>query len=319
MDSIVTVERAPVRTAMALTSLFLMAAVLSGCGGGAGSAYDSTAAASGAPAPSPSSGAPAPGPATVGVNDPNPPVLEQAPPPAPVSLPTGGAPAVAPVPTTQRVASGVDMSNPGVVIRPVTATSSAVQGNNTAALAIDGDATTRWESTHVDNAWIQFDFGAKTALGSMKLVWENAYGKEYSIQVSDDATNWSQLRYVADGKGGTEEFLNLSANVRYVRINGVKRATQYGFSLFEVSFKSPGSDNMLGSTVAASAFSFPADGTALAPTPAEKAPLETVQFTLPDGTLVTRFGMVGRSRHARERGEDWNEVGYGPNDTVDAA
>ena len=52
--------------------------------------------------------------------------------------------------------------------------------------------------------------------------------------------------------------------------------------------------------------------------PASQPPLETTQFTLADGTLVTRVGVVGRGRHARERGEDWNEIGYGNNDTVDA-
>ncbi len=35
----------------------------------------------------------------------------------------------------------------------------------------------------------------------MRLTWENAYGREYSILVSDDGQTWYQLRYVADGKG----------------------------------------------------------------------------------------------------------------------
>jgi CxxC motif-containing protein (DUF1111 family) len=65
---------------------------------------------------------------------------------------------------------------------------------------------------------------------------------------------------------------------------------------------------------------FPQDGTGLVPLwPAVQAPLESTQFTLADGTLVTRFGLVGRNRHARERGESWNEIGYGKNETVDAA
>lgn len=62
-----------------------------------------------------------------------------------------------------------------------------------------------------------------------------------------------------------------------------------------------------------------ADGTGMVPLwPTSQDPIETTQFTLPDGTLVTRFGLVGRHRHARERGETWNEIGFGPNDTVDA-
>ena len=106
------------------------------------------------------------------------------------------------------------MSNPGVAVKAVTATSSASQGNNSAAKAIDGSLSTRWESAYEDGAWIQFDFGAKTKLGYMKLVWQNSYGKEYALQVSDDGQTWYQLRYVTDGKGGTEEFFNLNADVR---------------------------------------------------------------------------------------------------------
>lgn len=232
-------------------------------------------------------------------------------------LPSG--PAMPPPPPSHQLPSGIDMSNPGVAVKPVAATASSAQGGNTAPKAIDGFTSTRWESAQTDDSWIQFDFGAKTMIGYMKLTWENAYGKEYSIQVSDDGQTWYQIRYVAGGKGGMEEFMNLNSNVRYIRINGIKRATQYGYSLFEVEFKSPGSDNTLGSKVAVSFTPFPANGDQLAPPAAEKPPLEGIQFSLPDGTLVTRFGIIGRSRHARERGEDWNEIGYGPNETVDAA
>ncbi|MBC3916935.1 discoidin domain-containing protein [Undibacterium sp. CY18W] len=213
----------------------------------------------------------------------------------------------------------VDLSKPGVAVKPVAASSSAVENQAmSAAMAIDGKMNTRWGSTSEDGAWIQFDFGTKTPVGYMKLVWENAYGKEYALRVSDDGQTWSQLRYVSGGKGGTEEFFNLGANARYIRLQGVARATQYGYSLFEVEFKSPGSDNTIADATT-SALKFPASGSAWAALPAVAEPLETLQFTLPDGTLVTRFGARGLARHGRERGEEWNEIGYGPNETVDAA
>ena len=72
-------------------------------------------------------------------------------------------------------------------------------------------------------------------------------------------------------------------------------------------------------TLATSALPVPTSGANYVPLwSASQEPLETTQFTLADGTLVTRVGVVGRGRHARERGEDWNEIGYGNNDTVDA-
>lgn len=211
----------------------------------------------------------------------------------------------------------VDLSQPGLALVPVAATSSALENPGMpAALAIDGKTTTRWASAFEDGAWIQFDFGVKTQVGYMKLLWENSYGKQYNILVSDDGINFTQLRSMTAGQGGLEEFFNLGANARYIRLRGVMRATQYGYSLFEVAFKSPGSDNTLSST-GTSAVAFPANGAGMAPLPAAAAPLESIQFTLPDGTLVTRFGARALARHGRERGEEWNEIGYGPNETVD--
>lgn len=211
----------------------------------------------------------------------------------------------------------VDLTKPGVVIKPLAATSSAVENGGLAApMAIDGKPETRWASAAEDGAWIQFDFGAPTPIGAIRLTWENAYGKEYALRVSDDGRTWTQLRYVTDGKGGTEEFLNLNTTARYVRLQGVARATQYGYSLYEVEFRTPGSDNTL-PVSSTSPLKYPASGSGLAPLPAAAEPLETLQFSLPDGTLVTRFGARAMARHGRERGEDWNEIGYGPNETVD--
>lgn len=229
-----------------------------------------------------------------------------------------GTPATVPTepPVTPPLAPN-DPTQPGVFIKPVAATSSAVENPGmSAAMAIDGKSATRWASSFEDGAWIQFDFGAPTPIGYLQLQWENAYGKQYALQTSNDGQNWTQIRYVTNGKGGTEEFFNLGVNARYLRLQGVARATQYGYSLLEAVFKSPGSDNSL-PLQATSALKFPLDGSALQPLPAAREPLETLQFSLADGTLVTRFGARGLARHGRERGEEWNEIGYGPNETID--
>lgn len=305
------------RRMAALGALFAATLALAACGSGGGGGDEPSATPNQPPVGAPPAGSPPAGTPPAQPNAPEP-DLEPAPAPPPASLPTGGGPSVPAAPPELQLPQGIDMSKPGAIVKPVAATSSptANQGNG-ADKAIDGLATTRWESAHEDKAWIQFDFGAKTALGYLKLTWENAYGKEYSLQVSDDGVNWYHLRYVVGGKGGTEEFFNLNANARYVRLVGVARATQYGYSLFEVEFRSPGNDNSL-PAVATTLIPFPPNGNGLQAQGPAQPPLETIQFSLPDGTLVTRFGMVGRSRHARERGEDWNEIGYGVNETVDA-
>lgn len=244
------------------------------------------------------------------------PDLEPLPDPGPLPLPTSGAPSLPPPPAELQLPVDFDMSGTCSVTAPEAATSSGGDSEHPDN-AIDGNMESRYESQHgVDDAWIQFDFGAKTQLGYMKLEWENAHGEEYMLQVSDDDENWYHLRYVVGGQGETEEFFNLNSSVRYVRLQGVKRSTQYGYSIFEVEFNSPCNDNSL-AALDVSSVPFPANGDNLASTPAEQEPLEIVKFSLSDGTLVTRFGVMGRSRHARERGEAWGEIGYGNNETYE--
>ena len=230
-------------------------------------------------------------------------------------VPTVPVPTPDPVPVPDP--GPIDSGKPGVAIKPIAAASSPAENDGmSASMTIDGKPATRWASKSEDGAWIQYDFGARTQVGYIKLLWENAYGKQYALRVSDDGQAWSQVRYVSAGQGGSEEFYNLGINARYIRLQGVARATQYGYSLFEVEFKAPGSDNTLGGSTT-SALKFPVSGAGWAPLPAAAEPLESLQFTLADGTLVTRFGARGLARHGRERGEEWNEIGYGINETID--
>ncbi|MFI5695371.1 beta-N-acetylglucosaminidase domain-containing protein [Kribbella sp. NPDC051586] len=116
--------------------------------------------------------------------------------------------------------------------RPVVASSIEPGTTFTADLAVDGDTTTRWASGYDDASWLQLDLGAATHLGKIVLRWEAAYGSAYKIQVSDDATTWTTATEVTAGDGGTDT-LWLDTTGRYVRLQGVHRATQYGYSLYE--------------------------------------------------------------------------------------
>jgi CxxC motif-containing protein (DUF1111 family) len=315
-----------------------MAALLGGCGSGSGGGGESDASAASGSGSSTSTtttsssgsgttGSGATGSGTTGSGttddgapaaDPNPPALDQPPAVTSEPLPPATSTPIAQPPASMKLATGFNVSNPGIAVKPQVATASSSMGLNVPANAIDGNLTSRWESNWDDDEWIMFDFGAPTALGSMTVIWENAHASQYVIQISNDGDTWYQLRYISGSQGGTEQFMNLDSNARYVRILGIQRSGIYGYSIYEVQFESPGSDNTATASVTPSALAFPANGVQLAPPPATTPPLETVQFTLPDGTLVTRWGTVGRSRHGRERGEQWNEIGYGPNDTVDA-
>ncbi|MGW6195650.1 discoidin domain-containing protein [Kribbella sp. NPDC055110] len=117
--------------------------------------------------------------------------------------------------------------------RPVVASSIEPGTSFTADLAVDGQAATRWASGYDDASWLQVDLGTPTRLGKLVLRWEAAYGSAYRVQVSDDASTWTTATEVTDGDGGTDT-LWLDATARYVRLQGIHRATQYGYSLYEL-------------------------------------------------------------------------------------
>ncbi|MET9410254.1 discoidin domain-containing protein [Streptomyces sp. NPDC002935] len=114
-----------------------------------------------------------------------------------------------------------------------TATSSSDENGGTpAAYAVDGNAATRWSSAALDTQWLQVDLGASATITKVVLNWEVAYGSDYRIQTSPDGSNWTDIKTVTGGDGGTDT-LDVSGQGRYVRMYGVHRGTQYGYSLWE--------------------------------------------------------------------------------------
>ncbi|MGY4976850.1 discoidin domain-containing protein [Streptomyces sp. 900105755] len=114
-----------------------------------------------------------------------------------------------------------------------TATASSEENAGTAAgNAVDGNTGTRWSSGFSDDQWLQVDLGATAQVNQVVLNWETAYGKDYKVQISADGSNWTDLQSVTGGDGGTDT-LTVSGQGRYVRMLGVHRATQWGYSLWE--------------------------------------------------------------------------------------
>ncbi len=121
-----------------------------------------------------------------------------------------------------------------VKLTPSTATSASVQGTNTAAKAIDGNAGTRWESLAADPQWLAIDYGAKRYVDHVVLKWETAAALNYDVQLSDDGVTYHTVKNVSAGAGGTETISGLNATGRFLRIYANTRKTQWGDSLWEV-------------------------------------------------------------------------------------
>lgn len=104
---------------------------------------------------------------------------------------------------------------------------------------VDNNIGTRWSSNYSDNEWVLVDLGQVKEIASIMLNWESAYGKSFKIQVSDDASQWKDIYSTDDGSGGMELIEFKPLNARYVKMLGIKRATEWGYSLFEFEVYGP--------------------------------------------------------------------------------
>jgi acyl-homoserine lactone acylase PvdQ len=100
-------------------------------------------------------------------------------------------------------------------------------------LAVDGDPTSRWASNHNDNEWITADLGSVQPVSRVILRWEAAYGRSYTIRVSNDGSTWRDVYATTTGNGGVDNAEFAPTTARYVRMQGVARGTGYGYSLYE--------------------------------------------------------------------------------------
>ena len=100
--------------------------------------------------------------------------------------------------------------------------------------ANDGSVKTRWASGWNDNEWWQVDLGATRQITKVTIEWESAFGKDYDIQTSHDGTTWTKVAEVRNGKGGLNTIKIADGSGQYVRFQGIKRATKYGYSIKEI-------------------------------------------------------------------------------------
>ncbi|MFE9066611.1 discoidin domain-containing protein [Streptomyces violaceusniger] len=129
--------------------------------------------------------------------------------------------------------------------QPTTASTSEVPGLGPEN-ATDGDGKTRWASAYRDDEWIQVDLGRSQTVRRVLLDWETASAADYDIQVSDDAENWKTVAAAKSKPTGArvDELTFAPVAGRYVRMQGIKRTSSFGYSLrrFEVRATSPEAD-----------------------------------------------------------------------------
>jgi hypothetical protein len=154
--------------------------------------------------------------------------------------------------------------------RPTTS-SSTENASTPASAAVDGDSGTRWSSAFRDPQWLEVDLGATVTISQVVLRWETAYARAFQIQTSDNGTAWTTVYSTTTGTGGVQT-LDVNGDGRYVRFQGTRRSTAYGYSLWEFQVYGPRAGT-------------PPDGGIPDPTTASleaaNGPLSTATYTVP--------------------------------------
>lgn len=115
--------------------------------------------------------------------------------------------------------------------------SSAEATSGDAAQAIDNNPGSRWESAQEDPQTWTLDLGQARIFNTLEIVWEGAYGKTFTVSVSDDKENWTPVWTVEDqqlaGFPYTQTQTIDKTTARYIQFHGTARGTGYGYSFWE--------------------------------------------------------------------------------------
>lgn len=148
-----------------------------------------------------------------------------------------------------------DVSRVNLALNKTATAFSQSNADQAPARAFDGDPVSRWAAGDDPANWVQVDLGGIYALTEVDLLWEAAYAKKYRLQVSMDGQRWTDAFTQNAGSGGAEK-IPLNTQARYVRMQGVEKAGQWGYSLYEFEVYGQEAPNIaLGKTALASSAS----------------------------------------------------------------
>lgn len=156
--------------------------------------------------------------------------------------------------------SGYNVSHMNLSLLGSVLAKSDSQGTSPVSSAIDGNKGTNWETKHgVDDAFLIIDLGANVTFNTVKMLWQNAYGKAYNIYaVADGAaltdgvptfTDADKVLVVNETINGSfpyEQTKRTASDVtaRYIKWEGVERAMPYGYNMYELQFYNIGSQTL---------------------------------------------------------------------------
>lgn len=122
--------------------------------------------------------------------------------------------------------------------------------NRTPDRAFDGNNNTRWSSAwsdgldgnpaepntdeNPDDEWIDVNLGQAVDVTSVLLNWEAAHASHYKVQTSLEGIIWNTIFEDNAADGGKDSIVFQNPELaKFVRMQGIDRATEFGYSLWE--------------------------------------------------------------------------------------
>ena len=136
---------------------------------------------------------------------------------------------------TAIIDESVAFDNGNMALTSAGSSATATSGN--AGEAIDDNTGSRWESAHSDPQTWTLDLGQERVFNNIQISWEGAYGKTFTLAISNDNANWTTIYYVnGQALAGFPYLQDIDLpqlKARYIRFHGMERGTGYGYSFYE--------------------------------------------------------------------------------------
>ena len=112
---------------------------------------------------------------------------------------------------------------------------SATATTGDALQAIDNNENTRWESAAEDPQTFTADLGAVATVHTVRIHWETANAKDYTLSGSVNGTDWTTIGTYTDMATGdrTDVIEDINADYQFIKMEGTARNTPYGYSIWE--------------------------------------------------------------------------------------
>jgi len=147
------------------------------------------------------------------------------------------------LPATAYSQSSVQKDMPNLTAKKAFDNGSSVKQSNR-------NLDSRWSSEFSDVQWIQVNLGKLSNITCVQLNWEDSYARDYNIEVATNINGpFTAIKQIRNQNGYGLKTFTTDTQAQFLRIQILKRATQYGSSLWEVQVRGSAATKPSGSPI----------------------------------------------------------------------